>query len=114
MIRKREDARQEIRERVREGNGQVIFNHLMEKEESYGKLRLVSLCEFAPGTSIGPHNHVEDAELYFIVKGEMTITDDGVKKVLHPGDVVYTGNGKYHEACNESSETAQMLAVIIE
>ena len=114
MFKLQDEMPTEMRDHVRDGKGSVAFTSVFTKEETFGKCRLMSVCTFEPGTSIGLHAHGPDAELYFMLEGEMTVIDDGVKKTIHPGDAVFTGQGKSHTALNESDKPAKLLAVVIE
>ena len=113
MITVKDARKTEVRENVRGGTGALKFGHLFDQAELLSKCNVCAEIEMPPSSSIGAHPHGPDAELYFILEGEITVTDDGVKKVLKAGDAVFTGDGKTHSAVNESDRPAKMLAVVV-
>ncbi len=114
MIKKSRDMRVEMRDRLRGGIGTLKCTHLMEKEESYNKLRMAAVFEIEPGQSIGLHPHHQEAEFYYLIAGTLVVNDNGVDKTLEAGDIMYTGNGESHGVVNSGDTKAIMLAVIIE
>lgn len=74
-----------------------------------------------PGTSEGEHVHeagnpgscsVDDSdELYVIVRGDVTMTVDGERIHLHPGDAVYAPAGSVHGVVNESADIAELVLI---
>ena len=113
MIKTKEEMKRRVRENLRGGNGAAGFTDVFEKEETFEKCNLCAVIDLAPGTSIGEHPHNPDAELYYILEGEFTVTENGVKKILRPGDAIFTGGGNIHSASNNSKSVAKMLAVVI-
>ncbi len=89
MIRHNENMRVEMRERARGGEGILRILHMVEKDELFGKLNLCAVVDFEPGQSIGLHPHGPDAEIYFVVKGSLVVTDQGVEHTLNEGDAMY-------------------------
>ena len=65
------------------------------------------------GVSIGEHPHNPDAEIYYCLKGELTVSDNGTEKVMHAGDIMFIGGGQTHWAKNLSNEPVEMLAIVI-
>lgn len=113
MIRKKEDMRLQLRENICNGDGSIECLHLLEKEEMCGKARLCALMTLKPGDSIGLHPHGPDAEIYYILSGEMIGTDNGKEVVLHAGDAMFTANNETHSVKNVASEPAVLLAVVM-
>lgn len=113
MVRKYEEMRTDMRANLREGNGEIGTRYLMEKDDMQGKCQLFSILTLEPGTSIGLHMHKPDAELFFVLQGELETSDNGVVKTLALGDSMFTGSGESHYLINKSKETARVLAVII-
>ncbi|MCX7614703.1 MAG: cupin domain-containing protein [Clostridiales bacterium] len=113
MFKMKNEMNRLVRENVRNGNGTVGFTNVFEKEELFEKCNLCAVLDFEPGTSIGEHPHNPDAELYYILEGELTVTENGVKKTLKPGDAVFTGGGSVHSVANVSNSVAKMLAIVI-
>ncbi|MBR4582587.1 MAG: cupin domain-containing protein [Bacteroidales bacterium] len=114
MIRRKEDAEVIIAENVAGGNAKIYKNMMVNASEMLGMGRMVARVVLPSGSSIGEHAHVDDAELYYILKGEATVTDNDKTEILHAGDAVFTGGGARHSIANMTSEDVEFLAVIIE
>ena len=71
MFRKAAQYRTELREKMRGGSGTVKIEHLWEpKTEMRGANRMAARLILPPGASIGFHNHEDEEEIFFIVKGQ--------------------------------------------
>lgn len=113
MIKKADDMVTEIREKMRGGTGSVKLLHILNKEEIKGKVRLFAKIVLEPGCSIGTHEHVDEEEAYYILRGTGTVCDDGTNRTVQAGDVVLTGNGASHSIENTGNEPLEFLAVIM-
>lgn len=113
MVKHTQDMRTELKKNLRGGSGEIETLHLLEQNELLGKCSLCSRMTLLPGVSIGEHPHSPDAEIYYCLSGEITVGDNGQQKVLHAGDIMFTGGGDSHWAKNLSSEPAEMLAIVI-
>lgn len=113
MVKQKKDMRLETKKDLRGGRGEIETLNLLESAETLGKCSLCSRMTLLPGVSIGEHAHNPDAEIYYCLSGEITVGDNGVQKVLHAGDIMFTGGGGTHWAKNLSSEPAEMLAIVI-
>jgi mannose-6-phosphate isomerase-like protein (cupin superfamily) len=113
MIRRNADMQKEMRERMRGGIGTVEIVHIYRKEELRGKTRLFARLRIPPGSSIGYHTHDGEEEVYYVLQGAATITEQGVTSSLGPGDAVLTGGGDGHSIANHGSEALELLAVIL-
>lgn len=103
----------QVRDHVRGGNGRLENRHILDPEVMMQKCSLFTEFFFDPGDGIGPHPHGPDAEIYYVLEGELTLTEDGVTSVLNPGDAAILGNGSTHSVENRSDHNARMLAVIL-
>lgn len=112
MIHHAKTMRSEARSNMRGGNGTISLSHLMEGGDTFGKSRLIAKLSLPPGASIGVHDHNPDAELYIIIAGVATVTDNGVESTMEPGDAMFTGNGGTHSIANLSSSELVIYAVI--
>jgi mannose-6-phosphate isomerase-like protein (cupin superfamily) len=113
MIKRHGDMEKEVRERMRDGTGSVEFVHIVRKEELKGRTRLFARLRIPPGSSIGYHTHDSEEEVYYILQGTASVTDQGVTTSVGPGDAVLTGGGGGHSIANQGSETLELLAVIL-
>jgi quercetin dioxygenase-like cupin family protein len=71
-------------------------------DEAFGAdlLRLF-VVNYAPGGSMGPHEHPVE-EFYFVLEGEVFATADDLEVTLGPGDFLWTGVGCIHSFENRS------------
>ena len=113
MVRKKSQMQVRCREQVSGGKGQLFSQDLFVESEMAGKARMCSKITLPAGAGIGEHAHVQDAELYYVLKGELTVHDNGEEYVLHAGDAVFTALGGTHSVSNETDSAAEFLAVII-
>ncbi len=113
MIRKACEMETEIKEQMRGGKGSIEITHMFKKDELTGKARLVAKITIKPGFSIGLHEHVNEEEIYYIIKGKGLVDDNGEKREVNPGDAVLTGGGAVHSIENIGSEVLEMVAVIL-
>jgi len=115
MIRHAEDMAQEIRERMRGGDGQVIITRLLQPGEYQGKARLIARITLGPGCSIGYHEHVGEEEIFYIISGQGIFADssDGQEHTVSAGDAAITLGSQSHAIRNDGSETLELLAVIL-
>ena len=70
MIRKADECKVEIREHMRDGDGQVQIQHFVDSAELYEKGRLFARLTLEPGCSIGFHVHDKDSEIFYFLSAE--------------------------------------------
>jgi quercetin dioxygenase-like cupin family protein len=114
MFKTKDQMLREVKENVRGGNKAIEFTHDFTAQETFNKARLCAVLEIPPGASIGPHSHDPDAEMYFVLEGELTVVENGISKVLRPGEATFTGGGDTHSVVNHGQASAKMLAVLFE
>ncbi len=113
MIRKNGEYRTELRPEMRGGTGTVKIEHLLDEAgELRGLNRLFARLTLEPGTSIGFHEHIGEAEVFVVVSGTGEIDDNGVKGSVAAGDTILTGFGAGHGVTCTGNEPLVMLAVI--
>ncbi|MBQ2895418.1 MAG: cupin domain-containing protein [Oscillospiraceae bacterium] len=98
---------------LKDGPGSVIMQGFLTAEDTNGKLTFANIVTIEPGCGIGDHPHTTNAEIYWIVEGELVFTEDGQEYILHPGDITYTADGHVHSIENRSTTTARMAAIVI-
>lgn len=113
MVRKKEEFRKELKEGLRGGAGTAKLAHLFDKDELLGKCEMCAIVELEQGASVGEHSHIADAELVYVLEGEVTTTQNGTKKVLKPGDASFIGGGNTHSTVNLTDRPTKVLAVVI-
>ncbi len=112
MIRKPSEMKTEVKQ-VRDGKGQVTFQHLFQKAEIKAKTRLCARLLVPPGASIGMHRHNGEDELFVIIQGSGIIDDGTTRTPVGTGDAILTGNGEAHALENTGADTLELLAIIM-
>ena len=113
MIVKSGQHREELRV-IAGGKGEIVLHHKFEREQLFGKSRLVAELIIKPGDSIGVHKHDPDAEIYYMLSGELvSVAADGAEEPFLPGDAMLTGGGDSHSVRNDSDKDAKMLAIVM-
>lgn len=113
MIRKAEEMVREIKEQMRGGKGSVEITHIFKQDELTGKARLTARITINPGCSIGMHEHINEEEIFYIIKGKALVEDNGVKHQINAGDATLTVGGEAHSIENIGNEPLELLAVIL-
>jgi mannose-6-phosphate isomerase-like protein (cupin superfamily) len=113
MVKKINNMKTEIREKMRGGKGNVKLLHILNKEEMKGKVRLLAKIALNPGCSIGTHEHIDEEEAYYILKGKGMVNDNGTERNVSEGDVILTGDGASHSIENTGDEPLEFIAVIM-
>ena len=96
-----------------DGKGKFTSKALMGEDEFRGKGRMLAHNTIPPGASIGFHKHETDFEVYYILRGEGLVDDNGVMKPVKVGDVIYTPPGESHSIENTGSENLEFIALIL-
>ena len=112
MIKRRESMTQTVREKLRGGNGALQLTNIFEGDE-LEKTRLFAVMNVEPGCSIGIHPHDQEGEVYLILEGAATVTEDGVDYILHAGDAEYCTGGHTHGLLNHTDRPLKLLAIVM-
>ena len=100
------------------GRGKAIRYEIVPKEELYGHGRLYARIILFPGSSIGWHQHINDTEPYYILRGEGDFyegdTEDGERRKYHvkAGQVCVINVGQWHCMENNSDDELEFVALI--
>ncbi|AEV68877.1 cupin domain-containing protein [Acetivibrio clariflavus] len=113
MIKRADEMVKEIKEQMRGGKGSVEILHIFKQEELKGKARLCAKITINPGCSIGLHQHDNEEEIFYVVKGKGTVDDNGTLSEVKAGDAILTGNGASHAVENTGDEPLEMIAIIL-
>jgi quercetin dioxygenase-like cupin family protein len=111
MIRRGKDLRFEIFEKRAGGNGELKVVNIVELEQLQGKSSLFGLNVLTPGSSIGYHQHTDDVEAYYIIRGEGRVNDNGTVVTVSPGDMVFCAKGDSHAIENIGDENLDFIAL---
>ena len=63
------------------------------------------------GSTIGPHLHEGDEEIYYFTSGEGEMIVDDEKQQIKPGDTVLTKSGSRHGLNNTSDQELKFFVV---
>lgn len=114
MIKKRPEQETEVRENMRGGPGQVSIRHYFKKDEINAPCRLCAKLIIAPGAGIGPHQHINEDEIFIIQEGKGVLVDDGKEIEVEAGDAILTGKGAAHSITNTGDIDLIITAIIIQ
>jgi mannose-6-phosphate isomerase-like protein (cupin superfamily) len=113
VIQKHAELKTDVHKEFRGGKGQVFMEHFLDLHKSNGAGRLFSKTVIPPGASIGVHKHEGDCEVYYILKGEALLNDNGTEVKLGPGDVNLCRDGETHGIENIGSGDLEYIAIIL-
>ncbi len=113
MIQRAGNMEVEVRELMKGGKGAVEITHIMKQSQLKGKCRFFGKMVIKPGSSIGLHRHDEEEEIYFILEGEGTAEDNGLKQPVKAGDAILTGGGSSHSIENTGSSDLVVMGVVL-
>ena len=113
MFHLKNDMNHEIKSNLRGGVGDLDFCHLFSGAELGGRADLFAVVTLQPGQSIGTHPHSANGAAYLILSGSLTVTEDGVARILNPGDAEFCADGHSHSIENHTDEPASFLALIM-
>ncbi len=112
MIKTKDQMRHAVIQHMRDGEGEIHLEHILENDETGGRTGLCSVCTVNPGCSIGLHTHDTNAEIYYILEGQLELNQNGQLCAIQAGDVVFTADGESHSVANRGDRPAKLLAVI--
>ncbi len=113
MIRNSSEFKSEIRTNMRGGDGDIVISHILNTADDLkAPARLFAKLTIEKNCSIGTHDHINEEEVFYILKGTAEFDDNGTKKILHAGDVAVTSNAS-HAIANIGEDTLEILAVIL-
>ncbi len=114
MVTRANEMRKETRENMRGGNGTAHFSMFTEQDKLPPNIRLSGVVRFPKGCSIGLHKHEGECEIFYVLEGQATVTDNGEQKVLLPGDVLVTYSEDSHSVENLEEQELVFLAYIVQ
>lgn len=103
----------EVRNQVRGGCGSIDMIHIFDRHELKGKSKIIAKLIIESGCSVGKHNHDNEEEIYYILKGKGKVDDNGSINDIYEGDAIIIGGGEYHSICNDGEATLEILAVVL-
>lgn len=99
---------------LRGGEGTIEIRHILSPDELMGHGTMYAHVVIPPHATLGFHQHVENTEPYYIIKGEGIFVDnDGSRTVVKPGDVCVIEVGHSHAMENPNEEPLEMIALVL-
>ena len=98
---------------LKDGKGTCIREVLVDGDNLKGRAKLFNKITIPAGNSIGMHDHVDDFEVYYILKGKGQVFVSGELHEVNVGDVIYTADGNKHYIENIGDEDLEFIAVVI-
>lgn len=113
MIKRKNDLITKKIEGLRGGQGKISLIEILSNEELKNEGKLFARLTLEKGASIGVHQHINDFEVYYILKGTGSVEEENETYIVSEGDVVYTSHGEQHSLTNIGDSELEMLAVVI-
>ncbi len=91
------------------GKGVAEVHHIVPKKDLYGHGRMYAEVHLKPGCTVGWHQHIDETEPYYILRGQgIFIDNDESRTIVNPGDVCTILPGQFHSMEN-ASETEELV-----
>ena len=113
MVKKSSEMVDKVIENMRGGDGKVLQHLILDERDMAKHARLFATLTLKEGCSIGEHQHNNETEYYYILKGKGVVKEADGDKEVSVGDVVITGDGNSHSIKNIGKEDLVLLAIII-
>lgn len=113
MIKYKNQLAHEVVENKGNIAGKIDKEVVLTPAEMLDKALMFNVITLPKGSLIKEHSHQPDAEIYYILEGEVVVTDNEKVETLHAGDVLFTGNGDRHSIANQCDADAKFLACIL-
>lgn len=113
MIKRSQENIPEIHANRFGGQGSQQLKMILTKEEMLGKGRNFAHTIVPPGASTGLHTHTDSLEVYYILKGQGLVNDNGQMQEIYPGDVLFTKLGEAHSIENTGVENLEFIAIVL-
>ena len=95
------------------GVGEILIEKILD-EELADKCGLYARVTIPAGSVLGYHEHHGNGESYFVLSGEAIYDDNGVKRIIRPGDSTWTPDGSGHGVDNsQGKEPIVFMALIV-
>jgi len=112
MIIRKEERNTVEKTNLKGGCGTAIL-HYYEVDPMPCHAKMFAELELNPGVSLGAHPHEGEFEAFFFTEGHITLNDNGVEKIMNPGDFALCRDGEIHGIRNDTDKPAKLLATII-
>ncbi|MDD3306582.1 MAG: cupin domain-containing protein [Acetobacterium sp.] len=113
MIVQNKLKRQELKQNMWGGMGNVEITHITDNKILGKNCRLFAQITVKPGDSIGEHQHLGEREIFYFLQGKGIVIDDGKQSEIGPGDVMVTPDQSSHSVVNTGDEDLVFMALIL-
>ncbi len=112
MFLLRADSQTEVKGGSHDGAGRIARTRLLgEYERAAPGFKFVHDNVLEPGTTVGRHTHEGDEELWLVLAGRVSVTENGKTAELGPGDACLARDGDTHELAVLGGEAVNLLVV---
>jgi quercetin dioxygenase-like cupin family protein len=95
------------------GVGSIEIHKKITKEDKVEGLSLFAKVVVSPHSTIGYHQHTDDAEAYYVLKGEGIFLNHNEERVpVKAGDICLIKKGQSHGLENLTDDELVMIAVV--
>jgi quercetin dioxygenase-like cupin family protein len=95
------------------GIGSIEIHKKITKEDQVEGLSLFAKVVVSPHSTIGYHQHTDDAEAYYVLKGEGIFLNHNEERVpVKAGDICLIKKGQSHGLENLTDDELVMIAVV--
>ena len=113
MLNRNKEQKTDRIEHMRDGDGHVLRRTLIAPEDSCGKFKMCAKITLEPGCSLGYHEHHNESETYYILRGEGNYDDNGRIRPVKAGDMTFTPDGMGDGLTNTGDTDLVFMALII-
>jgi quercetin dioxygenase-like cupin family protein len=92
--------------------GSLALRFLADETQGSGNLVMFEMTVPPNARVPAPHHHRDVDEMVYVLQGTLTMSLDGQKRALGPGDSLFVPRGAVHGFENPGPETARSLAVL--
>lgn len=100
-------------EKANGGAGFILKEVLLSPAEMGAHCGLFGKVTIKPGCELGYHEHHQETETYYILKGTGIYDDNGIEIEVSAGDVVFCEDGNGHGLKNKGTEDVEFVAMIL-
>lgn len=111
MVRKTD--KKMIIENPHGGMGSITVYKILTSEDTLGNVSLFAKVIINPQTTIGYHQHIGEAETYYVLKGQGFFINNQKERIpVKPGDVCSIEVGQSHGMENLSDHEMEIMALV--
>lgn len=96
-------------ERSHDGNGELLKVRPFSLNDFKTPIEFIDYVIISPNMTIGNHTHGNNEEIYFIVKGNGTMTTNSETFKVTAGDVIVNSFGDSHGLVNDSNNNIEVF-----